>query len=49
VTDFVPAYEVSEWYGIGAPKNAPAAIIERLNSESHQKIPQKSKHSVGFG
>jgi tripartite-type tricarboxylate transporter receptor subunit TctC len=31
--DFVPGYEASGWYGIGAPKNTPAEIINRLNSE----------------
>jgi tripartite-type tricarboxylate transporter receptor subunit TctC len=33
VADFVPGYEASTWYGIGAPKNTPAEIIERLNRE----------------
>jgi tripartite-type tricarboxylate transporter receptor subunit TctC len=31
--DFVPGYEASVWYGVGAPRNTPAAIVERLNSE----------------
>jgi tripartite-type tricarboxylate transporter receptor subunit TctC len=31
--DFVPGYEMSAWYGIGAPKNTPVAIVDRLNSE----------------
>jgi len=31
--DFVPGYEASVWYGIGAPKNTPTAITDRLNSE----------------
>jgi tripartite-type tricarboxylate transporter receptor subunit TctC len=31
--DFVPGYESSTWYGIGAPKNTPAEIIDRLNRE----------------
>jgi tripartite-type tricarboxylate transporter receptor subunit TctC len=33
VAEFVPGYEASGWYGIGAPKNAPAAIIDGLNKE----------------
>jgi tripartite-type tricarboxylate transporter receptor subunit TctC len=33
VGDFVPGYEASTWYGVGAPKTAPAEIIERLNKE----------------
>jgi len=32
VADFVPGYEASAWYGIGAPKNTPAEIIDKLNS-----------------
>src|SRR5260221_4583280 len=33
VADFVPGYEASSWYGIGAPRNTPAEIIHRLNKE----------------
>ena len=29
----VPGYETSSWYGIGAPKDTPSEIIERLNRE----------------
>jgi len=32
VADFVPGYEASAWYGIGAPKTTPAEIIDRLNT-----------------
>ena len=32
VADFVPGYEAISWYGIGAPKNTPAEIIDKLNS-----------------
>lgn len=31
VSDFVPGYEVSAWYGMGAPKNTPAEIVDGLN------------------
>jgi tripartite-type tricarboxylate transporter receptor subunit TctC len=31
VGEFVPGYEASTWYGVGAPKNTPAEIIEKLN------------------
>ena len=31
--DFVPGYEASAWYGVGAPKNTPAEIVEKLNKE----------------
>jgi tripartite-type tricarboxylate transporter receptor subunit TctC len=33
MSDFVPGFETSAWWGIGAPRNTPAAIIERLNTE----------------
>ena len=31
VSETVPGYEVSVWYGIGAPKNTSGEIIEKLN------------------
>jgi len=31
VTDTVPGYEASAWFGMGAPKGTPADIIEKLN------------------
>jgi len=33
VGEFLTGYEASGWYGIGAPKNTPAEIVERLNKE----------------
>jgi tripartite-type tricarboxylate transporter receptor subunit TctC len=33
VADFVPGYEASGFAGIGAPKNTPAEIIDKLNKE----------------
>jgi tripartite-type tricarboxylate transporter receptor subunit TctC len=33
LSDFVPGYEASGWFGIGAPKNTRAEIVERLNNE----------------
>jgi tripartite-type tricarboxylate transporter receptor subunit TctC len=33
VADFVPGYEASGWFGVCAPKNTPAKIVVRLNSE----------------
>ena len=31
VADFLPGYEASAWYGLGAPRNTPTAVIDRLN------------------
>jgi tripartite-type tricarboxylate transporter receptor subunit TctC len=33
VAEFVPGYESSAWYGVGAPKNTPREIIDKLNKE----------------
>ncbi len=33
LADFVPGYEASAWLGIGAPKNTPVEIIDKLNTE----------------
>ena len=33
VAEFLPGYEASGWFGIGAPKNTPVEIIEKLNRE----------------
>jgi tripartite-type tricarboxylate transporter receptor subunit TctC len=33
LADTVPGYEATAWYGIGAPRNTPADIIETLNRE----------------
>jgi len=33
VGEFVPGYEASTWFGVGAPKATPADIVERLNKE----------------
>jgi tripartite-type tricarboxylate transporter receptor subunit TctC len=33
VGEFLPGYEASGWFGVGAPRNTPAEIIDRLNNE----------------
>src|SRR5262245_41900932 len=33
LADFVPGYESSQWFGIGAPKNTPTEIVDKLNRE----------------
>ncbi len=33
VGEFVPGYEASSWYGIGAPMGTPAEIVDKLNRE----------------
>ena len=38
VSETVPGYEASAWFGMGAPKNTPVEIIERLNTEVNASI-----------
>jgi tripartite-type tricarboxylate transporter receptor subunit TctC len=38
VGEFVPGYEASAWFGIGAPKNMPAEIAEKLNNEINSAV-----------
>jgi tripartite-type tricarboxylate transporter receptor subunit TctC len=33
VGEFVPGYEVSGWQGLGAPRNTPAEIVDKLNKD----------------
>jgi len=33
VAEFVPGYEASPWFGVGAPKNTPTEIVDKLNKE----------------
>jgi len=33
VDEFVPGYEASSWYGVGAPKGISTEIIEKLKRE----------------
>jgi tripartite-type tricarboxylate transporter receptor subunit TctC len=33
VDEFVPGYEASAWFGVGAPKSTPADIVDKLNRE----------------
>jgi tripartite-type tricarboxylate transporter receptor subunit TctC len=38
VADFVPGFEASFWAGVGAPRNTPAEIIDRLNNEINASL-----------
>ncbi len=33
VAQFAPGFQAGQWIGIGAPKNTPVGIVERLNRE----------------
>src|ERR1700712_2327222 len=38
VGDFVPGYETSQWYGMGAPAKTPVEIVDKLNREINAAI-----------
>src|SRR6266478_5119919 len=38
LSETLPGYEASTWYGIGAPKNTPAEIIKRLNTQVNASL-----------
>ena len=33
VGEFVPGYEISAWFGVGAPRGTPAEVIDKINTE----------------
>jgi tripartite-type tricarboxylate transporter receptor subunit TctC len=38
IGEFVPGYEAGGWYGIGAPRNTPAEIISKLNTDINASL-----------
>jgi tripartite-type tricarboxylate transporter receptor subunit TctC len=38
IREFVPGYEASSVFGLGAPKNTPSEIIDKLNKEINAAI-----------
>ena len=38
INDFVPGYDADGWFGLGAPKGTPAAIVETLRREINAGI-----------
>jgi tripartite-type tricarboxylate transporter receptor subunit TctC len=51
VGDFVPGYETTSLFGVGAPKATPVAIIDRLNREINAALedPKLKTRLVEFG
>jgi len=51
VGEFVPGYEATAWFGIGAPKNTPAEIVDKLNREINAGLadPQLKARLVDLG
>jgi len=38
IAEFVPGYEASGWQGVGAPRNTPADVIDKLNKEINEGL-----------
>jgi tripartite-type tricarboxylate transporter receptor subunit TctC len=51
VGDFVPGYEGTGWQGVGAPRNTPPEIIDRLNEEINAGLadPRMKARITDFG
>ncbi|MGD0025288.1 MAG: tripartite tricarboxylate transporter substrate binding protein [Xanthobacteraceae bacterium] len=49
--EFVPGYEASGWYGVGAPKSTSTEIIEKLNKEINAVVadPDMKARLIGLG
>jgi tripartite-type tricarboxylate transporter receptor subunit TctC len=51
LAEFVPGYEASIWYGIGAPRDTPAEVVARLNREINAAVadPEVKARLAGLG
>jgi len=51
MNDFVPGFEAAGWQGVGAPKNTPKDIIDRLNREINAALgdPGIKAQLIGLG
>jgi tripartite-type tricarboxylate transporter receptor subunit TctC len=38
IGEFVPEYDLSQWYGLSAPKQTPAEIVDKLNREINSAL-----------
>jgi tripartite-type tricarboxylate transporter receptor subunit TctC len=49
--EFLPGYEATAWFGIGAPKATPSAVVEKLNKEINAGLadPQFKNRLVDLG
>ena len=51
VREFVPSYEAIGWYGVGASKNTPAEVVDKLNNEINAVLadPTNKARLIGLG
>jgi tripartite-type tricarboxylate transporter receptor subunit TctC len=38
VSEFLPGFEASTWFGLAAPKSTPIAVVDRLNKETNAAL-----------
>src|SRR5260370_29734739 len=52
VNEFLPGFEAGDWLGVGAPRNTPPEIIDRLNKEIAAALADpkiKARFDFGIG
>jgi tripartite-type tricarboxylate transporter receptor subunit TctC len=49
MAEFLPDYEASAWFGIGAPKNTPYEIIDKLNKEINAGLADSTPEGAACG
>ena len=42
ISEFLPGYETSTWFGVGAPRNTSPEIVEKLNKEINAALTDRS-------
>jgi tripartite-type tricarboxylate transporter receptor subunit TctC len=47
VSEFLPGYEASSWYGLCAPKSTPTGVVDKINKEVTASLAdQKMKSQI---
>jgi tripartite-type tricarboxylate transporter receptor subunit TctC len=46
IGEFVPGYEASAFFGVGAPRGTPAEIVERLNGEINAALRERALRTM---
>src|SRR6516164_4308355 len=51
VGEFLPGYEATAWFGIGAPRNTPSAVVDQLNKQVNAALadPQLKARLIDLG
>ena len=51
IGEFVTGYDVTAWYGVGAPKGTPVEVIDKLNKEINAGLadPKSKARLADFG